>query len=83
MWQCALAVVLGLIASQICLAQLQGGSALFAAYLAMSAVYWIVLRPSVFAALLLPLAVLLIQIAVIQGLLYLGVLAGGYLDGYL
>ena len=71
----ALAVFLGIVATALCFTVLSGLTSLLAAYVAISVVYWLVLKPSFIASFGLTFLVFLIQLAVIQGLVNFGMLA--------
>ena len=70
----ALAVFLGILATALCFTTLSGFTSLLVAYVAISIVYWLVLKPSFIASFGLTLLVFLIQLAAIQGLVNFGIL---------
>lgn len=71
----ALAVFLGIVATALCFTALSGLTSLLATYVAISVVYWLVLKPSFIASFGLTFLVFLIQLAVIQGLVNFDILA--------
>jgi hypothetical protein len=77
MWHCALAVVLGTIAAVLLLNFVGGFLAFISVYIAMSLIYWQILRLSLAWSFVFTLAVILIQFAMVQALGKLGMLVSG------
>ncbi len=70
----AFAVFFGVIATAACFYAFPGFAGLLASYVAISVVYWLVLRPSFLGAFLLTFLIVAIQLAVVQGLYKFGLL---------
>ncbi len=68
----AIAVVLGLIGAFTVFNMLDGLTSIVAAYITISIIYWLVLKPSLIASFGLTVLVMFIQLAIVQGLVKFG-----------
>ena len=71
---CALAVALGTIAAVLCLQFIGGFTGLFAAFVAISTIYWYILQISFAWSFVFTIFVLVIQFALMHGLAQLGLM---------
>jgi len=73
MASCGISVLLGVASTFVIFNYFEGFAALILVFFSMSIIYWLILKPSFVASFFLPILVILIQLAVMQGMAKLGI----------
>jgi len=72
---CGISVLLGIASTMVIANNFEGFIALLLVFTSMSIIYWLMLKPSFLASFFLTILVILIQMAVIQGIAKLGIVS--------